>query len=86
MKDSFAQYTFKNMELREEMLKQREDYIKDEKKRIKDAKRAAIRQAGLVKDRASEKLQEKKTDKDEDKNTIGAAKKALGFFEGIAGL
>ena len=86
MKDSFAQYTFKNMELREEMLKQREDYIKDEKKRIKDAKRAAIRQAGLVKDRASEKLQEKKTDKDEDKNTIGAAKKALGFFEGIAAL
>lgn len=86
MKDSFAQYTFKNMELREEMLKQREDYIKDEKKRIKDAKRAAIRQAGLVRDRASEKLQEKKTDKDEDKNTIGAAKKALGFFEGIAAL
>ena len=86
MKDSFAQYTFKNMELREEMLKQREDYIKDEKKRIKDAKRAAIRQAGLVKDRAAEKLQEKKTDKDEDKNTIGAAKKALGFFEGIAAL
>ena len=86
MKDSFAQYTFKNMELREEMLKQREDYIKDEKKRIKDAKRAAIRQAGLVKDRAAEKLQEKKTDKDEDKNTIGAAKKALGFFEGVAAL
>ena len=55
MKDSFAQYTFKNMELREEMLKQREDYIKDEKKRIKDAKRAAIRQAGLVRDRASRK-------------------------------
>ena len=86
MKDSFAQYTFKNMELREEMLKQREDYIKDEKKRIKDAKRAAIRQAGLVRDRASEKLQEKKTDKEEDKNTIGAAKKSLGFFEGIAAL
>ena len=86
MKDSFAQYTFKNMELREEMLKQREDYIKDEKKRIKDAKRAAIRQAGLVRDRASEKLQEKKTDKEEDKNTIGAAKKALGFFEGVAAL
>lgn len=86
MKDSFAQYTFKSMELREEMLKQREDYIKDEKKRIKDAKRAAIRQAGLVRDRASEKLQEKKTDKDEDKNTIGAAKKALGFFEGVAAL
>jgi hypothetical protein len=86
MKDSFAQYTFKNMELREEMLKQREDYIKDEKKRIKDAKRAAIRQAGLVRDRASEKLQEKKTDKEEDKQTIGAAKKALGFFEGVAAL
>lgn len=86
MKDSFAQYTFKNMELRESMMKQREDYIKDEKKRIKDAKRAAIRQAGLVKDRASEKIQEKKTDKEEDKNTIGAAKKSLGFFEGIAAL
>ena len=86
MKDSFAQYTFKNMELRESMLQQREDYIKDEKKRIKDAKRAAIRQAGLVKDRASEKIQEKKTDKEEDKNTIGAAKKSLGFFEGIAAL
>ena len=86
MKDSFAQYTFKNMELRESMMKQREDYIKDEKKRIKDAKRAAIRQAGLVKDRASEKVQEKKTNKEEDKQTIGAAKKSVGFFEGIAGL
>ena len=86
MKDSFAQYTFKNMELRESMLQQREDYIKDEKKRIKDAKRAAIRQAGLAKDRASEKIQEKKTDKEEDNNTIGAAKKSLGFFEGVAAL
>ena len=86
MKDSFAQYTFKNMELRESMMKQREDYIKDEKKRIKDAKRAAIREAGLVKDRASEKVQEKKTNKEEDKQTIGAAKKSLGFFEGIAAL
>ena len=65
MKTSFTTFTVSNMKLQESMFQKREEYMNDEKKRIKQSKRAAMRAAGLARDKASEKKQEK-VDKDED--------------------
>lgn len=82
MKTSFTTFTVSNMKLQESMFQKREEYMNDEKKRIKQSKRAAMRAAGLARDKASEKKQEK-VDKDEDPKAISAVKKSVGFFEGI---
>lgn len=82
MKTSFTTFTVSNMKLQESMFEKREEYMNDEKKRIKESKRAALRAAGLARDKASEKKQEK-VDKDEDPKAISAVKKSIGFFEGI---